>query len=385
MNSIKRTFWTAAGLLGLAAILALPAAADQQILDDLIVVGSACIGQDCVNGESFGFDTLRLKENNLRLHFQDTSTSASFPTNDWRIVANDSSNGGGNYLAIEDSNAGRQPFRVEAGARANALYVEDDGDIGLGTSTPVVNLHIKDGNTPTLRLEQDGTSGFAAQTWDLAGNEANFFIRDASNGSTLPFRIFPAAPSNALTIEASTGDIGLNTTNPTEELHVFSTAADGTRILIQNNNGAATPSGFDLQNSFPRIWRISNSASGQLVFRNQEGALNAFILEDTGKLTITGAIITGGPTCVAPGGCDDVFSPDYEVESIQDHASAMWRNQHLPAVGPTSPDRPFNVTEKSGGMLNELEKAHIYIEQLHGRLAKVEALLAASEAGKSVE
>ena len=32
---------------------------DQVILDDLIVDGSACIGLDCVNGESFGFDTIR--------------------------------------------------------------------------------------------------------------------------------------------------------------------------------------------------------------------------------------------------------------------------------------------------------------------------------------
>ena len=38
--------------------------ADQVILDDLVVDGSICVGQDCVNGESFGFDTIRLKENN---------------------------------------------------------------------------------------------------------------------------------------------------------------------------------------------------------------------------------------------------------------------------------------------------------------------------------
>ena len=31
--------------------------ADQVIPDDLIVQGSACIGLDCVNNESFGFDT----------------------------------------------------------------------------------------------------------------------------------------------------------------------------------------------------------------------------------------------------------------------------------------------------------------------------------------
>ena len=62
-------------------------AADNVIRDDLIVDGSACVGFDCVNGESFGFDTMRLKENNLRLHFQDTSSSASFPSNDWRIMS----------------------------------------------------------------------------------------------------------------------------------------------------------------------------------------------------------------------------------------------------------------------------------------------------------
>ena len=57
---------------------------DQVILDDLIVDGSACIGQDCNNGESFGFDTIRLKENNLRIKAEDTSNSASFPSRDWQ-------------------------------------------------------------------------------------------------------------------------------------------------------------------------------------------------------------------------------------------------------------------------------------------------------------
>jgi len=33
----------------------------------------------------------------------------------------------------------------------------------------------------------------------------------------------------------------------------------------------------------------------------------------------------------------------------------------------------MNLSEKTGGILNELEKAHIYIEQLHLRLEKLEA------------
>jgi hypothetical protein len=46
-------------------------------------------------------------------------------------------------------------------------------------------------------------------------------------------------------------------------------------------------------------------------------------------------------------------------------------------VGPTPEGFTINLSQKTTGMLNELEKAHIYIEQLHARLQAVEAELAA--------
>ncbi|HEY3139374.1 MAG TPA: hypothetical protein VGL29_25365, partial [Blastocatellia bacterium] len=70
--------------------------------DDEIIQGSLCVGLDCVNNESFGFDTIRLKENNTRIKFDDTSTSAGFPNNDWQLTANDSASGGANKFSIED-------------------------------------------------------------------------------------------------------------------------------------------------------------------------------------------------------------------------------------------------------------------------------------------
>jgi hypothetical protein len=174
---------------------------DQVILDDLIVDGSACVGMDCVNGESFGFDTIRIKENNLRIRAVDTSSTSSFPSRDWQITFNDSANGGANKFSIDDIDGGRTPFTLEAGAPSHSLYVDDGGRLGLGTSTPVVDIHVKTGNTPTLRLEQDGSSGFTPQTWDVAGNEAGFFIRDATNGSALPFRIQPGSDGESLFIK----------------------------------------------------------------------------------------------------------------------------------------------------------------------------------------
>ncbi|MCJ8305136.1 tail fiber domain-containing protein [Shewanella sp.] len=269
--------------LSLAISLAMTATAhaDQVILDDLIVDGSACIGFDCVNGESFGFDTLRLKENNLRIKFQDTSSSSSFPSNDWQITVNDSSNGGANKFSIDDIDGARTPFTIEAGAPSHSLYVDDGGRLGLGTSTPVVDIHIKSGNTPTLRLEQDGTSGFTPQIWDVAGNEAGFFVRDATNGSTLPFRIIPGAPSNAITIAAD-GDVGIGTNAPTGRFEIKNNAGNKSLLTIANTghigigNGEAEVvygvtanihvQGNDNEHSMVGIDTSDNTKSGSIAF-----------------------------------------------------------------------------------------------------------------------
>jgi len=196
-----------------------PVFADVVHLDDVIIDGSECVGNDCVNGESFGFDTIRLKENNLRINFYDTSSIQNYPANDWRILINDSIDGGASYFSVEDSTEGTRPFTVEAGAPNNALYVDDYGRVGIGTAIPAVELHSVDSDTPTLRLQQDGTGGWTPQAWDVAGNESNFFIRDVTNASRLPFRIQPGAPTSSLCIK-NQGNVGIGTWEPVEKLHV---------------------------------------------------------------------------------------------------------------------------------------------------------------------
>jgi hypothetical protein len=212
-----------------------PAPEDHLIYDDLIVTGSICVGFDCANGESFGYCTLKLKENNLQLCFEDTSVG-SFPTRDWKIQINDTTSGGATYFTIWDTDAGRRPFTIEGGAPAHSLYVEDYGRVGLGTSIPYVELHIVDGDSPTIRLDQDGSSGWVAQRWDLCGNETNFFIRDVTNGSKLCFRIQPNTPSNTLCMR-STGNVGIGTWSPSEPLELEKTGADA-RFIAQRTDGA---------------------------------------------------------------------------------------------------------------------------------------------------
>lgn len=194
-------------------------AKDVVVADDQIVQGSLCVGLDCVNNESFGFDTIRLKENNTRIKFEDTSSAAGFASTDWFLVANDSASGGANQFSIEDVTAATVPFKIMGASPTNSLFVDVSGRIGMRTATPVKDLHMTTIDTPAWRLEQTNAGGFTAQTWDVAGNEANFFVRDVTDGSKLPFRIRPGAPTSSIDISAS-GNVGIGTASPAQPLHV---------------------------------------------------------------------------------------------------------------------------------------------------------------------
>lgn len=192
---------------------------DQVIPDDLIVQGSICSGFDCVNNENFGTDTIRVKENNVRIQFDDTSVSAGFATNNWQLRANDQASGGASFFAIVDQGAGGTGetgtivVAVDAGAPANSLRVSSGGNVGIGTATPALDMHANTTDTPAIRLEQNNAGGFTAQTWDIGANEANFFIRDVTGGSRLSLRIRPGAPTSSLDIAAN-GNIGVGTGSP---------------------------------------------------------------------------------------------------------------------------------------------------------------------------
>ncbi len=218
---------------------------DQVYADDVIIQGSACIGLDCVNNESFGFDTVRLKENNTRIKFDDTSTTAGCPNNDWQLTANDAC-GGANKFSIEDITGSKVPFTLTAGAPTNSIFVASSGKVGFGNSSPGLNLHITATDTPAIRQEQSNAGGFTAQTWDIGGNEANWFVRDLTGGSRLPLRIRPGAPTSSVDIAAS-GKVGLGTASPSEALHVFNTT--NTRAFIVDSGNTTAGMNFEVDNA----------------------------------------------------------------------------------------------------------------------------------------
>lgn len=245
-----------------------PVALDQVIPDDLIVQGSGCFGFDCVNNESFGFDTIRLKENNLRIKAEDTSVG-TFPTNDWQLTFNDSASGGASKFSVEDITGARVPMTITAGASTNSIFVDSSGRVGFRTSTPVLDLHVSTANTPAIRLEQTNAGGFTAQTWDIGANEANFFVRDVTSGSRLSLRIRPGAPTSSVDI-SSDGDVGIGTGSPEAKLHAFGGNTSDTFVAMgpDPNGSTGTESALNIGYSGASFGR----ASGFFNVRPDSGA-----------------------------------------------------------------------------------------------------------------
>jgi hypothetical protein len=408
-------------------------AKDQVTSDDLIIQGSACVGFDCVNNESFGFDTLRLKENNLRIKFEDTS-GGSFPTNDWQLTANDSASGGAGKFSIEDVSGTRVPFTVTAGAATNSFFVDSMGRVGFRTATPLLDLHVNTSNTPALRLEQNGSGGFTAQTWDVAGNEVNFFVRDVTGGSRLPLRIRPGAPTSSLDIGAS-GRVGFGVASPAVKLDARgTTAADsslaltttsdtespqvmlrhartsgatqqgdvlGTLAFGGHHGGGLTTSGAAAVHGYAeQPWGSSSAGAGLVLSTTNVNSIAAearLTIRHHGHVGIGTTAprekleVWGGNILVTGGGFIDdgatlnvpdyVFEPGYELMPLAELKAFIEREQHLPNV----PDRDevkakgLNLSEFQMRLLEKVEELTLYTVRQHDEIQALRAHLAELE------
>ena len=224
--------WSLTLIFLLATTASFTSQAAEVINDDLVVVGSECLGFDCSSDEEFAFSTLLLKENNLRVFMHDTSNTASFPTNDWEIIANDSANGGASFLGFADrlpgypyvSGAGYCDGGNNSGAQCGGIALGGDSCAGVcvGGTAPA--------DTPcsfgsTLCENFNGATCEGAGVCEAAGNI--IFLMEAG------------APANSLKID-SAGFVGLGTDAPAAELDVEGDAIVRGNLTVTGTIGGGT-------------------------------------------------------------------------------------------------------------------------------------------------
>jgi hypothetical protein len=288
-------------------------------------------------------------------------------------------------------------------------------------------VHINSSDTPAHRLEQNNSGGFTAQTWDIAGNEANFFVRDVTGGSRLPFRIRPGAPTSSIDIAAD-GQVGMGIATPGKALDVTRSGADATTnqaaIRVRTTGSAAGfGPGLYIDNTSMasgRSWSIF--ASGASDFVGATGSLNVFdgtagaarmSVDTTGRVGIgttapTDTLSVNGTASKTGGGAWAVFS-DERLKNIKGRFTSglnavmqlqPLRYQYKPAnpLGLNSKDEyigfgaqalqkvvPEAVTRNGNGylqvnndpiiwtMLNAIKEQQKQIEELKGQVQRLRA------------
>ena len=123
--------------------------------------------------------------------------------------------------------------------------------------------------------------------------------------------------------------------------------------------------------------RLRNEVSGidVMVFDQATNNIGIRTNDPMGTLDVNGSIYQRGGQLHA----DYVFEEGYHLESIDEHAAFMWQNKHLKAIPKARVDGNGREIVEVGahrkGIVEELEKAHIYIDQLHNRIDALEEKL----------
>jgi hypothetical protein len=380
--------------------------ADDLVTDDLIVQGAVCASGEgsttCANGETFtNSEGLKIKQATPKLKFEDTDPAGS-STVDWQISVND----GGNKFSIEDLDdpLGRFPFTIEAGAPTNSLYVRSTGNVGINTATPAQPLHIRSGDTPTVRLEQDTSNGLQAQIWEIGGSPGVFFFRNVTNGSTQPFRIRPLAPTDSFVVD-NIGRVGIGTFNPQGNLHIFGGANDDVFNGIgpdpsvapaanafnfgYSGNTFGAGSGFfnvrpatgvagvippnpSLRFATANTQRMIIDNLGNIGIGDFGGGLGdpgtppsarlhvkGNVLVEGNVQVVGGAFIDDGTTLNVP---DYVFAPDYQLRPLSEVAAYIARERHLPEI-PSAQEiqkQGIHLGEMQMRLLKKIEELTLY-------------------------
>ncbi len=230
---------------------------------DVLVQSSLGVGLDIFDGIDFGFNTIILAENNLRILFDDTDDPlGTMPSNDWQIEANSSAIGGSSHFAVLDVTGGTVPFKVMASAPTNSFLIGSNGNVALGTDVLTHELNVNGSVNATAFIgDGSGLTGITGGTGGVSSADDLIIGADTDNNNSGEIAL-QTQNVTRMTVR-NNGYVGIGTNIPGSELEVVGAATFQDMEVLGNTSVEAMIYGFTAEDygaSGDRDYDVSNKS-----------------------------------------------------------------------------------------------------------------------------
>lgn len=243
------------------------------------------------------------------------------------------------------------------------LCLLNNGNVGIGTSTPSQNLEVV-GNVKATKFIGDGSglTGMSALlgNWVVNGKGINYSAGNVGIGTSTPSELLEVGNSGNISLMASgndPGDILFKKSNGTQMGRIFS-SNNGTNYLYFTTQASNTPN-------------LAIDPSGNV------GIGNGGCISPNAMLTVNGTIHAIEVDVTTTPCSDYVFEKNYNLMKLADLEKYVTDKKHLPEV-PSANDYKANgsysLSEMNNLLLKKVEELTLYIIEQNKRIDALEKI-----------